>query len=166
MKNFVYLLICFLTLACSKGEKKFGESIEKYLKYPKMEKLDNDIISAVLDFVPYISTIKGLEEAIMGFDMITGKNLTDAERILSLVSAIPAGNLLKNKKHAKNAQKFMKAAERAKKTGKIKKFFNFTKAAIRANKKANKVGKLVKNGLKVVKVAERFVVKKLNEKQK
>ena len=152
MKTILYLFFCFLTLSFSKGLNKYG--------------IDNELVSAVLDFVPYVSNIKGLEEAIMGYDVITGKDLTDAERILSLISAIPSGKLLTNKKHLKNAKKFMKAAQRAKKAGKIKNFINFTKAAIRANKKANKVGKLVKNGLKVVKVAERFVVKKLNEKQK
>ena len=60
----------------------------------------------------------------------------------------------------------MKAAQRAKKAGKIKNFINFTKAAIRANKKAHKIGKLVEKGIKIAKVGERFVVKKLNKKQK
>ena len=127
MKTILYLFFCFLTLSFSKGLNKYG--------------IDNELVSAVLDFVPYVSNIKGLEEAIMGYDVITGKDLTDAERILSLISAIPSGKLLTNKKHLKNAKKFMKAAQRAKKAGKIKNFINFTKAAIRANKKAHKIGK-------------------------
>ena len=152
MKTILYLFFCFLTLSFSKGLNKYG--------------IDNELVSAVLDFVPYVSNIKGLEEAIMGYDVITGKDLTDAERILSLISAIPSGKLLTNKKHLKNAKKFMKAAQRAKKAGKIKNFINFTKAAIRANKKAHKIGKLVEKGIKIAKVGERFVVKKLNKKQK
>ena len=43
--------------------------------------------------------------------------------MLSLLGAIPGGNLLKNSKHLKNGHKFIKAAQRAQKVGKMKKIF-------------------------------------------
>ena len=47
MKTILYLFFCFLTLSFSKGLNKYG--------------IDNELVSAVLDFVPYVSNIKGLE---------------------------------------------------------------------------------------------------------
>ena len=118
--------------------------------------LEDEIISAALDFIPLIGNVKGLEEAITGIDMVTGKNLTNTERFLSLISAIPLGNYMKSGKHLKNGHTFIKAAERAKKAGKLKNFINFSKAASRAMKKANAVEKAVKNGIKIAKVVRHF----------
>ena len=52
---------------------------------------------------------------------------------------------MKNGKHLKNGQKFLKAAQRAKKVGKLKNAVKFTKAGLRAMAKANKVQNIVKN---------------------
>ena len=123
-----------------------------------METEDNDIgaeiVSVALDFVPLIGNVKGLEEAISGVDLVTGKNLTDAERILCIISAIPFGNYLRNGKHLKNGQKFLKAAERAQKAGKLKNALKFTKAASRAMKKAKAIGEFIKKVPKMLKLTK------------
>ena len=153
MKNLLFPLFCLFSFSFSKGENKFG------IKLKDKFEMDDDTISAVLNFVRYLNNIKGLEEAIMGFNMITRKNLTNIERILSLISPVPSGNLLNNKKQLKNAQNFLKAAEKAKKSGKLKNFINLIKATIRENKKAIKVEKLVKKGIKIAKAAKGFLKK-------
>ena len=35
-----------------------------------------DVASIVLDFIPYIGYIKNLGESVLGYDLVTGKNLT------------------------------------------------------------------------------------------
>ena len=109
------------------------------------------LVSSVLDFVPVVGNFKSLIEAITGKDMITGEDLSEAERALSLFGWIPGGNYLKNAKHLKNGQKFVKAAQRAQKVGKMKNAINFAKAGARAMTKANKVSNTVKNVFKASK---------------
>ena len=109
------------------------------------------LVSSALDFVPIVGNFKSLSEAITGKDMITGEDLSEAERALSLFGAIPGGNYLKNAKHLKNGQKFLKAAQRAQKVGKMKNAINFAKAGARAMTKANKVSNTVKNVFKASK---------------
>ncbi len=83
--------------------------------------------------------------------MVTGEDLSLTERTLSLLGVIPGGNWLKNGKHLKNGQKFLKAAQRAQKVGKMKNAVNFAKAGARAMTKANKVQNIVKNVFKATK---------------
>ena len=109
------------------------------------------LVSSALDFVPIVGNFKSIIEAITGKDMITGVDLSEAERALSLFGAIPGGNYLKNAKHLKNGQKFLKAAQRAQKVGKMKNAINFAKAGARAMTKANKVSNTVKNVFKASK---------------
>ena len=109
------------------------------------------LVSTALDFAPGVSSIKGAYEAYTGEDLITGEKLSYAERSLSFVSIIPFGNFLKNGKYLKNGQKFFKAAERAKKVGKMKNAINFAKAGGRAMTKANKGQKIFKNVIKGIK---------------
>ena len=110
-----------------------------------------NIVSSALDFVPIVGNFKSLSEAITGKDMITGEDLSEAERALSLFGAIPGGNYLKNAKHLKNGQKFLKAAQRAQKVGKVKNALKFSKASARAMAKANKVQKIISNSFKAAK---------------
>ena len=110
-----------------------------------------NLASSALDFVPIVGNVKGLYEAISGKDMISGEELSDSDRALSLVGAIPFGNYLKNAKHLKNGQKFVKAAQRAQKAGKVKNALSFWKAGARAMKKANFVQNTVKFFSKVTK---------------
>ena len=91
-----------------------------------------DAASIVLDFIPYIGNVKGLVEAVSGMDLITGKNLTDAERMLSLIAAIPFANFLKGGKNYKVGHSFLKASERAFSGGKMKNYIKFGKASARA----------------------------------
>ena len=109
------------------------------------------LVSSALDFVPIVGNFKSISEAITGKDMITGEDLSEAERALSFFGAIPGGNYLKNAKHLKNGQKFLKAAQRAQKVGKMKNAINFAKAGARAMTKANKVSNTVKNVFKASK---------------
>ena len=125
--------------------------------------LEEEIVSVALDFIPIVGNAKGLQEAITGKDLITGKNLTTTERVLALISAIPTCDYMKKGKHLKNGQKFLKAAERARKAGKLKNFISFSKAASRAMKKAKALEKIVKNGIKVAKVAKHFPKKNLRK---
>ena len=118
-----------------------------------------DIASSVLDFVPGVGNVKSLEEAITGKNAITGEKLSIAERGLSLLGALPGGNFLKNGKHLKNGQKFLKAAQRAQNAGKIKNAVNFAKAGARAMKKANWVQNLLRTGAKVT----NSVLKQIND---
>ena len=121
------------------------------------------IASTVLDFVPGVGNVKSLGEAVLGKDVITGEKLSFTERTLSLLGAIPGGNYLKNTKHLKNGQKFLKAAQRAQKAGKVKNAVSFAKAGARAMAKAEKVPKFINN---VFKAAKGFFKTKHNEEKK
>ena len=119
------------------------------------EKLKNtsfvSIASSAIDFVPIVGNAKAIYEAYSGEDIITKKNLSKTERALSFLGAIPFGNYLKAGKHLKNSEKFLKAAQRAKKAGKMKNAINFAKASARAMKKAEFVQKQIKNAAKIAK---------------
>ena len=104
-----------------------------------------NLVSSALDFIPGIGNVKSLWEAITGKDIVTGEELSKVERTLSLLGAIPGGNWLKNGKHLKNGQKFLKAAQRAAKAGKLKNAAKFAKASARAMVKANKVQNTFRN---------------------
>ena len=109
------------------------------------------ILSSALDFVPGIGNAKSFGEGLVGKDLVTGEELSKTERMLSLLGSIPGINFLKNGKHLKNGQKFLKAAQRAKNAGKIKNAVNFFKAGTRAMNKAEKVQKTAKNIFKAAK---------------
>ena len=104
-----------------------------------------NLVSSALDFVPGVGNLKSFGEAITGKDIVTGEKLSKTERTLSLLGAIPGGNWLKNGKHLKNGQKFLKAAQRATKAGKLKNAAKFAKASTRAMAKANRVQNVVRN---------------------
>ena len=106
------------------------------------------LASSALDFVPVVGNIKSLGEAFTGKDTVTGEELSGMERTLSLLGAIPGVNYLKIGKHLKNGQKFIKAAQRAQKAGKIKNAVKFANAGARAMGKANKIQNTFKNVLK------------------
>ena len=127
------------------------------------------IASTVLDFVPGVGNVKSLGEAVLGKDIITGEKLSATERTLSLLGAIPGGNYLKNTKHLKNGKKFLKAAQRAQKVGKVKNAVSFAKASARAMAKAEKVPKMINNAFKAAKTffkTRRNEDKKENEKER
>ena len=109
------------------------------------------IASSALDFVPVVGNVKSLGELFIGKDLITGEELSYFERGMSLLGVIPGGNYLKNSKHLKNGQKFLKAAKRAQKVGKVKNALKFSKAGARAMAKANKVQKIISNSFKAAK---------------
>ena len=117
------------------------------------------LASSAIDFVPVVGNLKSVYESISGKDMITGEELSNIERSLSLLGAIPGGNYLKNGKHFKNGQKFLKAAQRAQKVGKVKNAINFAKAGGRAMKKAYKVQYYIRNAIK----AAKSVLKQIGE---
>ena len=108
------------------------------------------IVSTVLDFLPIVGNIKSVKEAYDGKDSITGEELSIFERTLSILGAIPGVNYLKNTKHLKNGQKFLKAAQRAQKAGKMKNAVSFAKASARAMAKAEKTQKTIKNIFKAI----------------
>ena len=110
-----------------------------------------NLVSSALDFIPGVGNAKSLGEAITGKDMLTGEKLSKTERALSFLGAIPGGNWLKKGKHLKNGQKFLKAAYRAKKVGKVKNAVKFAKAGVRAMAKAKKVQNTVSNLFKATK---------------
>ena len=113
-----------------------------------------DAISIALDFIPYVSNIKNLGEAVLGVDLVTGQNLTIAERILSLVCVIPFANYLKGGKSYKVGHSFLKASERAFAGGKMRNFIKFGKASVRAFAKPNNMQKIAKAGTLVAKGAK------------
>ena len=113
-----------------------------------------DAASIILDFMPYISNVKNLGEALLGFDLVTRKNLTNAERILSLICVIPFANYLKGGKNYKVGHSFLKASERAFVGGKMRNFVKFSKASIRAFAKPNTLQKIAKTGTYVAKGAK------------
>ena len=121
-----------------------------------------NIVSSALDFVPGVGNLKGLYESVSGKDAITGEDLSNSERALSLVSVLPFGKFLKSSKHLKNGQKFLKAAKRAQQAGKLKNAMSFAKAGARAMAKAEAVQKTIKNGAKILGA----VIKQTEEKTK
>ena len=110
-----------------------------------------DAASIILDFIPYVGNIKNLGEAVLGIDLVTGKNLTNAERILSLICVIPFANYLKGGKNYKVGHSFLKASERAFSGGKMRNFIKFSKASVRAFAKPNTLQKIAKAGTYVAK---------------
>ena len=124
-----------------------------------------NLVSSALDFIPGVGNVKSLGEAIIGKDIVTGEKLSKTERTLSLLGAIPGGNWLKNGKHLKNGQKFLKAAQRATKAGKLKNAVKFAKASTRAMAKANKVQNIVRNFFKAVKAFFRLKGKEENKEK-
>ena len=110
-----------------------------------------DLASLGLDLVPIIGNLKSAYELYTGEDLITGEKLTSIERTLCLVGIIPLGNYLRIGRHFKNAEKFFKAGERAKKAGKFKNAWKFFKASFRAKLKANFFQKIFKNVIKGIK---------------
>ena len=125
-----------------------------------------NLVSSALDFIPGVGNVKSLGEAISGKDLVTGEKLSKTERTLSLLGAIPGGNWLKNGKHLKNGQKFLKAAQRATKAGKLKNAIKFGKASARAMAKANKVQNIVRNLFKAGKAFFRQKGKEENTENK
>ena len=119
------------------------------------EKLKNtsiaSIASTTIDFVPIIGNAKAIYEILSGEDIFTKKKLSKAEKGLSLLGVVPFGNYLKTVKHLKNGKKFLKAAQRAQKVGKMKNAINFAKASARAMKKAEFIQKQIKNAAKIAK---------------
>ena len=132
------------------------DSLSKYM---------GDIVSIALDFVPYISNIKCLSESILGIDLVTGKNLTDAERILSLIGSIPFAGFLGGGKNFQNGLSFLKASERAFHGGKMRNFIKFQKASSRAFAKPNICQKIAKAGTFVV-ISTKSISKILREYNK
>ena len=154
MKIFLLFLLTFSSIVSTSSNKK--------------EEADNtisSIVSSGLDFIPVIGNIKCIGEAFAGKDIITGEKLSGEERALSLAGAIPLGNFLKSGKHFKNGQKFMKAAQRAGKAGKVKNAVNFGKASARAMKKADKLQKFFKGGVKATKNLFKHIWSKNDENE-
>ena len=154
MKQFLVLLLCFIFISFSfeqpsnnTNEKNANNTFDENANNTFFDSLSNytgDAASIALDFVPFVGNIKSLGESIAGKDLITGKNLTTSERILSLVGAIPFGNYLKGGKYYKNGQKFFKASQRAYKGGKVINGIKFAKASVRALAKPNTLQKISK----------------------
>lgn len=48
-----------------------------------------ELVSAVLNLIPYLGQVKGLAEAAAGEDLISGRRLADWERGLNLASVVP-----------------------------------------------------------------------------
>ena len=95
-----------------------------------------NLVSSALDFIPVVGNVKSLGEAITGKDMVTGEELSKAERTLSILGAIPGGNWLKNGKHLEKGQKFLKAAQKGKIfESSFKNVFKATKTFFRFNRK-------------------------------
>ena len=119
-----------------------------YNNKKKKASFNGKAISLIIDFIPVISTVKGIYEATVGEDLITKEKLSLMDIFLSTLSIIPFGKLLANTKKLKNGLKFSKAAKRAVNPKNIK---SFSKAAKRAFKNAYKIGDLISNGIKVIK---------------
>ena len=146
------LLIIFLSFSLEQPsnttiDKNSNNSIDENLNNTILDLLSNytgDAASITLDFIPFIGNVKSLGEAIAGKDLVTGKNLTTSERILSLIGGIPFANYLKGGKHYKNGQKFLKASQRAFSGGKMINGIKFGKASARALSKPNILQKISK----------------------
>jgi len=110
-----------------------------------------NVVSFSLDFVPGVSSVKGLYEVYSGKDLVTEEDLSNTNRVFGLLSILPFGNYLKIRKHLKNAVKFSKAAKRAKDIGKIRNSIKFIKASVRAMKKAEVVPKTIRYTTRIIK---------------
>ena len=110
-----------------------------------------NMVSFSLDFVPGVSSVKGLYEVYSGKDLVTEEDLSNTNRVFGLLSILPFGNYLKIRKHLKNAEKFSKAAKRAKDIGKIRNSIKFIKASVRAMKKAEVVPKTIRYTTRIIK---------------
>ena len=166
MKRELALLICFIFISFSLEQssnttvtisKSVNNSINENSNNTILDVVSNytgDAASIALDFVPYIGNVKNLGEAIFGKDLVTGKELTNSERILSLFGAIPFANYLKGGKHFKNGQKFLKASQRAFKGGKMINGIKFAKAGARALAKPNVLQKISKAATFVAKTTK------------
>ena len=117
----------------------------------KKNVINQKIASLASDVMDLIGNSKGLNEAISGIDKATGKHLTSSERLSSILKAFPFEKHSKNGKNLKNGKRFLQAAEKARKLGKIEKAINFTKSAVRAYKEAKAVEIDVLSGIKKVK---------------
>ena len=175
MKQELALLLCsiFISFSLIKPsdatiQKNANISIDENSNNTILDVVSNytgDAASIALDFIPYIGNVKNLGEAIFGKDLVTGKVLTNSERILSLVGAIPFANYLKGGKYFKNGQKFLKASQRAFKGGKMINGIKFAKAASRALSKPNVLQKIAKAGNFVAKTAKSVSKIVRNKKQ-
>ena len=143
MKKIFQSLLSFIVIFTTSAQI-INNTTKVNSSYLVIGNITKGIISSALDFIPVIGNIKCLGEATIGKDFISGEDLSIAERILSFAGAIPLGNYLKNGKHLKNGQKFLKAAKRAKHIGNLKNYISFAKAGSRAMAKANKIQKSVK----------------------
>ena len=124
-----------------------------------------DVASIVLDFLPYIGNIKNLGEAVLGFDLVTGKNLTNFERILSLICSIPFAYFLKGGKNYEVGHSFLQASKRAFAGGKMRNFIQFGKASKRAFAKQNTKQKIAKAGILIAKIVKSLskIIKELKK---
>ena len=175
MKRYLALLLYFVLISFSFEqpsnatiEKNLNNSIDKNFNNTIFDVVSNytgDAASIALDFIPYIGNVKNLGEAIFGQDLVTGKNLTTPERILSLFGAIPFVNYLKGGKYFKNGQKFLKASQRAFAGGKMVNGIKFAKAGARALSKPNVLQKVSKAATFVAKTTKSLSKIIRNEKQ-
>ena len=142
---YFYIIFFNTTLKCHYWQK---------TNNPINEKSNNTILDVVtnytgdaafvaLDFIPYVGNVKNLGEAIFGKDLVTGKALTNSERIVSLVGAMPFANYFKGGKHYKNVS-----------TGKMINGIKFAKAGARALSKPNAIQKILKAGNFVAKATK------------
>ena len=81
------------------------------------------LVSSALDFVPVVGNLKSLREALTGKDIITGEDLSEAERALSFVGVIPGGNYLKKCKAFEKWTKVCKSSSKSKKSRKNEKCY-------------------------------------------
>ena len=162
MKQYLLFLLWLISVSFSLGQtpnttikinsnttfkKNANKSINENFNNTVFDILSNytgDAASIALDFIPYVGNVKNIGEAIAGKDLVTGKNLTTSERILSLIGGIPFANYLKGGKHFKNGQKFLKASQRAFNGGKMVNGIKFAKAGARALAKPNILQKISK----------------------
>ena len=109
------------------------------------------LVSSALDIIPVVGNFESLSEALTGKDIITGEDLSVAERAFSFFGAIPGLNYLKNAKSLKNRQIiFVGGPPLAQKTGlrvkakvpnTVKNVFKAAKTFFKLEKKKNKVNK-------------------------
>lgn len=153
MHAFIFLIL----IICSCNNKETNENDNNKNKESSFAR---NGISLILDFIPGISTVKGIYEATVGEDPVTKEKLSSTDRGLSTLSIIPFGKLLANTKKLKNGLKFSKASKRAVKPKNIK---SFSKAAERAFKNAYKVGNYISKSFKAIKNMNK---KKKNDEKK
>ena len=81
------------------------------------------LVSSALDFIPVVGNLKSLSEALTGKVIITGEDLSEAERALSFVGVIPGGNYLKKCKAFEKWTKVCKSSSKSKKSRKNEKCY-------------------------------------------